>query len=155
MNKFAAAVSLLFLSWTSLSFLNGQSVKIDLEADRTAIRKADGEWLQAVNKKDIELVLSYYMDDAMWLLRGAPAQTGKDIIRKTWTRWFDAPGATIRWEPIKIEVSSSGDLGYSVGSFETKQPDKEGNITTQRGGYVAVWKKTLDGNWKIAIDISN
>lgn len=47
------------------------------------------------------------------------------------------------------DVSSSGDLGYSVGTFELTLNDSEGNPVTRKGKYTTVWQKQTDGQWKV------
>jgi ketosteroid isomerase-like protein len=48
------------------------------------------------------------------------------------------------WEPTHSGISSSGDLGYTLG---TEQVD------AQKGHYLRIWKKAADGSWKVALDL--
>jgi ketosteroid isomerase-like protein len=61
----------------------------------------------------------------------------------------------LTWQPTRADVSRSGDLGYTVGSFERKSSDPQGNPAVRRGKYVTIWKKQADGNWKVVVDIGN
>ena len=54
-----------------------------------------------------------------------------------------------------MEVSSTGDLAYSLGLYETTVNDPRGNPLTYRGKYVVVWRKQPNGAWKVVIDIAN
>jgi ketosteroid isomerase-like protein len=128
---------------------------VDVEAEKEAVLKADGDWLKSVQEEDIDQVLSFYWDDAMWLLPDTPTIKGKEDIKELWLLFFDVPGSWIKWESMKVEVSNSADLAYSAGTYELREPDEEGKIVTEKGEYVAVWKKAPDGNWKLAILISN
>ena len=57
-----------------------------------------------------------------------------------------APGA---------EVSSSGDLGYTVGSFESYGLDESGAEVRGQGLYVSIWRRQADGSWKVEMDLGN
>jgi len=120
-----------------------------------ALRKADGDWLKAVQAKDIVKVLSFYRDDAAWLLRDAPPIRGKDGIQRTWSGFFASPGSWIQWDPKTAEGSASGDLGYTAGTYEMRFSDPQGKTIVQKGSYVAIWKTDAEGAWKLAVDISN
>lgn len=57
---------------------------------------------------------------------------------------------TLSWEPIHAEIASSGDLGYTYGTFELQLAD-----TTLTGTYVNIWKKEKDGEWKFVLNSDN
>lgn len=65
------------------------------------------------------------------------------------------PNSALTWQPTKVEVARSGDLGYTTGTYESKFHDKEGKPQTRRGRYVTVWRKDPAGRWKVVIDIGN
>jgi len=121
------------------------------------IRKSDGDWLKAVQSKDVAKVLSFYRDDAAWLLRDTPPIKGKQGIQSVWAGFFGRPSSWIQWDPetADVSISISGDLGYSAGTYEMRYLDQEGKTVVQKGSYVTIWKKDINGVWKIAIDISN
>jgi len=57
---------------------------------------------------------------------------------------------TLSWKPVHAEIATSGDLGYTYGTFELKLPD-----TTLTGTYVNIWKKEKDGEWKFVLNSDN
>jgi ketosteroid isomerase-like protein len=59
---------------------------------------------------------------------------------------------TLYWEPIVADVSSSGDLGYTMGPASLKDSAK-GDAPTWYGFYFSIWKRQKDGDWKVAVDI--
>ena len=81
-------------------------------------------------------------------------KTGKDAARKSWTESFTRPGFSISWKIDKVEASG-GDLAYSLGAYEESMDDAKGNVLTDRGKYVTIWKKQADGTWKAAVDAFN
>ena len=124
-------------------------------ADEAAIRNAEAAWSKVAEAKQVDAMVAYYADDASLFLDNAPIATGKDAIRRTWEEMFQAPGFSLSWKPVQVEVALSGDLGYSRGTYELTMNDPKGKPMTDRGKYVVVWKKQADGSWKAVADIGN
>jgi ketosteroid isomerase-like protein len=57
---------------------------------------------------------------------------------------------TIAWTPQFAEVAESGELGYTWGTWKLNLPD-----TIQYGKYFTVWKKNMQGEWKVVLDGGN
>jgi len=56
------------------------------------------------------------------------------------------------WDPRHAEVSESGEMGYTYGIYmmHPKQQD-----TVYYGTYTSVWKKQIDGKWKLLLHSEN
>jgi len=143
------AFALLLIAGVSLSIAQ----KANPDDDEQAIRKLDKEWSAAAQTKDVDKTVSFYSDDASALPFNAPIATGKDQIRQVWAHLTSLPGFALTFGPTKIEVAKSGDLAYDVGTFELKTNDAQGNVNTEVGKYVVVWKKQPDKQWKAIIDM--
>lgn len=124
-------------------------------ADERAIRETDLAWAKAAAAKDLERTLTFLADDATEMVPNAPVATGKAALRKSWGDMFSPPGFAISWQPSKVEVSRGGDLGYSIGTYQTTMNGPGGKPVTDRGKYLTVWKKQADGSWKVAVDAFN
>ncbi|PYX34605.1 MAG: DUF4440 domain-containing protein [Acidobacteria bacterium] len=148
-NKWLEAIALLLVVGTSFSLAQ----KANPNPDEQAIRKLDKDWSAAAQSKDVAKTISFYADDASALPFNAPIASGKDQIRELWTHLTSMPGFSLTFGPTKIEVAKSGDLAYDVGTFELKANDAQGNVTTQIGKYVVVWKKQSDKQWKAILDM--
>jgi len=59
---------------------------------------------------------------------------------------------TLYWEPILADVSSSGDLGYTMGPASMKDSANQDSALWY-GFYFSVWKMQDDGNWKVSVDV--
>src|SRR4029077_17985374 len=71
---------------------------------------------------------------------------GKPSLEKYWS---DKPDTKdISWEPLKVEVARSGDLGYTLGNWKLVSKD-----TTMYGNYYTIWKKQPDGKWKFTVEV--
>lgn len=160
MRKLFMVIPLVIWLCFTLSCQKGEEVAeelvVDVEAEKEAVLKLDGDWLKSVSDRDIERVLEYYADDAEWLRPKDPI-SGKDAIRKFWERRFAGPDPdySLAWKPTKVEVSQSGDLAYALGKWSVKGKDEDGNIVTFGGAYVAVWRKAPNDTWKLVVDIHN
>jgi len=54
------------------------------------------------------------------------------------------------WIPIGSDVSQSGDLGYTHGTYEVTDATK---TVIERGSYVRIWKD--EGGWKVIMDVTS
>jgi len=128
---------------------------VDLEAERTAILRADREWLKAAKEKDLERALSFWAEGALVFPPHSPVLRGKEAIRAYVAQAFSTPGFSIHWETTQVEVAASGDLAYGVGTNEFTLPGPDGNPIVERGKGITIWKKQSDGAWKCVVDIWN
>jgi ketosteroid isomerase-like protein len=64
------------------------------------------------------------------------------------------PTAKLTWEPSFVDVSASGDLGYTWGRYTLNVPmTKLGAAPLIRmGTYVTIWKRQSNGAWKVVLD---
>ena len=122
----------------------------DLEAAREAIRAADVAMASAVADRRLEGFLEIVGDDALFF--GGDVSRGRDAVAKAWGPFFTDSSRTLKWIPKQIEVARSGDLGYSVGSYERVGPDAAGKPVVMVGTYVTIWRKHADGRWRAVID---
>lgn len=133
----------------------GCAPQVDVAAEEAAIRAAEDEALEIAQAKDVERWASLYADDARVFPSNGLLVTGKEAIRNLFAELFASPGFEINWEVTRVEVSRAGDLGYVVGTHEATVNDAEGNPITDRGKWIAIWKKQADGTWKCIEDIWN
>jgi ketosteroid isomerase-like protein len=130
MRRWIATVLLLGVSAGCASTAN-------VAQERENLMKVDREW--AANAADANKFLSYYAADATVYVPGMPLVTGTAKIRETWNSMTSTPGFAITFGPTKADVSSSGDVGYTVGTYKMTMGG-----TTETGKYVCVWKKQAD-----------
>lgn len=74
---------------------------------------------------------------------------GKDAIVKFMT---ERVKGTITWAPYFVEMSASADLGYTLGKSQSTVSSASGKKAVSFGHYVTIWKKQLDGSWKLVFD---
>jgi ketosteroid isomerase-like protein len=56
---------------------------------------------------------------------------------------------------VGADISASGDLGYTYGTYEFRAVGKDGNPVVEHGKYTSIWKKQRDGSWKVVLDMGN
>jgi ketosteroid isomerase-like protein len=144
--KRAAFVALLALA-SSLA----RAQYIDLESAKRAIRIADLEHAKAVADRSLQSFVALVDDDAIFF--GKDVARGKNAVSKAWLPYFTDRALFLKWHPTQVEISSSGDLGYSIGEYERIGKDASGNPATVIGNYVSIWRKQPDGRWKVVLDI--
>jgi ketosteroid isomerase-like protein len=123
--------------------------------DERAIRDADAATLKSAQAKDIDGAVANYADDASWLPPNSPMVTGKSQIRTGWARLINSPGFNIDWQINKLEIASAGDLAYTIYTYGLDLQGASGKPISDRGKDMAIWKKQLDGTWKMVADTFN
>jgi len=58
----------------------------------------------------------------------------------------------LTWTPDFVDVSESGDLGYTYGKYTFTYVDKSGMSRTSEGVFHTVWKRQSNGKWKFVWD---
>lgn len=127
--------------------------KIDTQAEGEKLIEVSREWSRTAGSRDIEKTLSYWADDAVVISAGEPTRKGKNEIRQMIAKGYKNPDFKISWEPKKVEISESGDLGYLLEETQITVKDSTGQPLTQRFNAVTVWKKQTDGSWKNVVDV--
>ncbi|HWX92367.1 MAG TPA: DUF4440 domain-containing protein [Terriglobales bacterium] len=118
------------------------------------LRQLEGEFMKAAAEKGSEGYMSYYAEDAVEVPNGEDAIQGKANITKT-MGFLDDKKNQLVWAPVGADISSSGDLGYTWGTYEFRSKDKNGKPVVEHGKYTSIWKKQKDGSWKVVLDMGN
>ena len=115
------------------------------------LMELDLKFGMAAATRGLEGWMSFFAEDASIFPEGRPIITGIEKIRAYYEETGFDP-RSLSWKPVKAEISSSGDMGYTIGYWEIRT---EGAAASASGKYVTVWKKQLDGSWKVVADIGN
>lgn len=122
------------------------AASVNVEEETAGLLKVEREFLAAAKASSAgQAYKSRLSDEARIHRPGVMPVVGKDALRP----WLDQQTMTLSGEPIKAEVSRSGDLGYAYGSYEL------GGAQPQQGYFVRVWKRDARGQWRIVIDTVN
>ena len=112
------------------------------------IRKLDQQYARAVEGQDLEALLSLYDPNATVLPPHAPAATTHQDVRELFQ-------ALLALEPQKFQVNTTrveeaGDLAVATGNFAVTMRDRE-----DRGKFLAVWRRSRKGEWRLFYDTWN
>lgn len=126
----------------------------DVEAEKSALMKIDTQFSKMAQERGLaEAFVAYSAPDATMMPMNENAVTGHREVRKQ----FEGMPAetTLVWKPFRADVAKSGDLGYTLGTYEFHAMGPGGQPVTRYGKYCSVWKKQPHGSWKWVVDIGN
>lgn len=124
-------------------------------AMRKAIADAYLRWIDATKRKDVDAVMALYTDDAVMLPDDSNTVKGKDAIRKFYKQWYSGKDKLIRQEFTDTgTVMSDPSMVIETADFSGVM-EIDGKEVPFRGKNLIVWKREMNGPWKIFRDIWN
>ena len=156
MKRHSSRFLILILGFLILTGCSQAPAPDNREADARALR--DGEVAAFVKDwggKDADRIAAHYTDDGNLMVPNAPMMTGKDIGKGMKDALAD-PNWSLAMQPVQVEVSRGGDVGYARGTYVLTATDPASKkVATEKGRFVAIFRKQADGSWKAVQDISN
>jgi uncharacterized protein (TIGR02246 family) len=126
------------------------------DADVQAIKDVETQWNQDYVAKDLDKLAGHYADAAVLMAPGEAATVGKDAIRNALKQMVSDPTKPLKFQATKVDTSSSGDMGYSHGTYTLTLTDPQSKqLINDHGSYVTVYRKGADGTWKAVSDIAS
>lgn len=126
------------------------------DADVKALGDNETQWNQDWAAKDADKIAAHYADDAVLMVTGTEPLNGKDAIRASLKQMVDDKALSLAFHATKIDVSKSGDLGYTQGTYKLTLTDPTSHKPIEdHGTYVTTYRKQADGSWKAAADIAS
>lgn len=95
----------------------------------------------------------FLADSALQLPAGSIPLEGRETIYQAMLEGDDQ--IILDWTPQKAVVSSSGDLGYTWGSYTLTVRNPEGSSEKRFGKYLNVWQNSGSEGWKVLVDMGN
>jgi ketosteroid isomerase-like protein len=118
------------------------------------IMAADSAFSAATAEAGVDGWVSYFAENGIQFRNGGIV-SGHTSIRDLMAPAFADSTYSLTWDPVLAEVSKSGDLGYTVGQYESRRLGPDGEPIVVAGSYVTIWRREADGAWKVALDIGN
>jgi len=113
---------------------------------------ADRAFARDTSERGIDGWVDTFADDGVVLLTGQPLGHGRTEVRTVMKELLSDPTTRLDWDPDRAAVAASGDLGYTLGHTTVSKVDPSGHeFTFAKLKYVTVWKRQLDGRWKVAV----
>ena len=117
--------------------------------------KLDDDWSAAAVARDVDRLASFYAEDAIAYPPSEPVAVGRAAAKKVWAAYFADPTFSISWKTLHADVSKSGELGYTSGTYEASYKGPDGKMVAEKGKYLCTWKLQADGTWKAVHDMWN
>jgi ketosteroid isomerase-like protein len=117
------------------------SPTVDLDQAHAEVSALNDRWVELMNARDYEGLISIYAPDAV-VLTPERLLRGHDEIRASW----DEDGGEDTAVADEIHVAASGDLAFLYGAWTSS--------TGYAGSYISVVGKR-DGNWLFLTDSYN
>lgn len=139
------------LSFLGIALLCACSSPVDLEKRKTQVAETEAAFAKMATDEGLAAAFEYYAAPDGVINRNDSIIKGKQAIRN----YFDSQpdiGATLDWSPTFIDISSSGDLSYTYGSYTFTYPDSLGNLVEAKGIFHTVWRLQPDGTWRFVWD---
>lgn len=153
MRTFLPILSVLFVAF-AIAPVNHPFASASERVTADSLLQMEAEFMKAATERGSAGYMSYYAEDAVELPNGEAVIKGKTNIAKT-MGFLDDKNNHLTWKPEGADVSSSGDLGYTFGTFEFSTVGKDGRPAVEHGKYTSIWKKQKDGSWKVVLDMGN
>ena len=131
------------------------SALIDRDAEIAALRETAEAYHAAASAKDAQAVVTFYADDAMMVPPNADRVEGIEAVRNYRFGFIETPGVELSFETIRVEVSSGGDMGWTLAIGDVSFTRADGEPGSDRVRDFHLWKKQNDGSWKIVVDMWN
>ena len=128
------------------------TAKVDKIEQANKLLNTDIAFARMSVEKGAAEAFHFYLDDnALQLPEGKQPSSGKaKIYEMMKPRQADY---VLDWQPKHAEVSKSGDLGYTWGTWTLFV--KSDSTAKSFGKYLNIWKRQLDGEWRVLVDMGN
>lgn len=141
---------LAFLVIAALASCNPANEDLSVTAGKE-ILMIETEFANMASQKGAKLAFLEFADDSADINRNGEIFSGKKGI----AQYFDSlklKNVVIKWKPDFVKASSSGDLGYTYGSYQFSAQGLDDKPIELSGIFHTVWRKQKDGQWRFVYD---
>lgn len=121
-----------------------------------AIMAVETKLRTALAEKDAAKLADLYASNASIFIPGeARPRVGTEAITKGAQKDFSDPAFHVTMTTGRVAGASTGDSGYSKGSFTVRYTDpKTKSAAGYSGYYLTLFAKQKDGSWKVTEDMA-
>lgn len=127
----------------------------DPDAVRASLLAADEAFAAATAEHGLEGWLAAFDSSAIQMEPDHPFTPGIETIRAAMAPAFADTTFRLTWQPQMAFASAAGDLGYTLGTWQSRHYTADGRAAVATGKYVTIWRKHADGGWKVVFDGGN
>ena len=122
---------------------------VNIHSEKQRIRKVIQGEVDAENKHDLDASVKNIHQDFIMLYPNVPIMKGLESYRERVKEALKVIVSIDEFELLHVGVSSSGDMGYAVGTVKWTAEGPDGRVIES-----GKWHRTLvkeDGEWKLAV----
>ncbi|WP_106794437.1 DUF4440 domain-containing protein [Aquimarina sp. Aq78] len=123
----------------------------NIEKWKAEVVEAEKNFNDMAEQEGIAKAFATYAAKDGVIKRNGKLVLGQEAIA-TWYQNDSKPNETLTWKPDYVDVSNSGDLAYTYGSYIFTTIDSTGASKKKTGSFHTVWKRQDDGSWKFVWD---
>jgi ketosteroid isomerase-like protein len=142
----------LFLALMLWLVISACSPQRHAAADPEELKKADLAFAKATAERGLDGFTAYLAGDAMTIRADVPVVKGAKALADRWAPLLRDPSQSITWQPLEARISQSGDLGFTVGTYQITKSEGQARSLVRSGKYVTIWRRQPSGEWKVAFD---
>ncbi len=133
----------------------GSGATIETESDLVSLRLAANTYHQAASTKDRAAVVALYDENVLMVPPNADLVEKLEGVQGYRFGFLETPGVELQFEILRAEISTSGDIGWtlSIGDITINNPEGPPGRDIIRDFHT--WKKQTDGSWKVVVDMWN
>jgi ketosteroid isomerase-like protein len=106
-------------------------------------------YLDAVKTRDLDKLTSVLDGETVWMPPNDTSLFGPEEVREWWQEYFEYFGVTSITEPER-DVTIHGELAIEETTYMIViMPVKGGRRIRDDGRMLTIWKRQLDGSWKM------
>ena len=126
--------------------------KSKLETWKQEIRDTEKAFSDLAQKDGVAKAFEAYCANDVVMMRNNKLVKGKDGLKAYFSHQTSSTHFKLSWKPDFVDVSSSGDLGYTYGKYQLTYKDSTGAQVQNTGIFHTVWKRQPDQSWKFVWD---
>jgi ketosteroid isomerase-like protein len=123
-----------------------------LEGWKNEIRSAEKSFATMAGEEGMAVAFLAFAAPEAVLMRNNKIIQGTTAIQAYFDQQNFSGVEKLIWSPDFVDVSISGDLGYTYGQYTYTGIDDEGQIFESKGIFHTVWKRQSDGSWHFVWD---
>lgn len=127
----------------------------DADAVRASLIAADEAFAAATAERGLEGWMAAFDSSAIQMEPDVRFTPGIGAIRAAMAPAFADTTFRLTWRPTMAFASAAGDLGYTLGVWQSRHYTADGKAAVATGKYVTIWRKQADGSWKVVFDGGN
>lgn len=143
----APEIALQYPAW--LKNKKKSSTASDTSAALRSLADAEAKLAEESASKGMTTVLLARADETLRLYRqNTLPVVGLSAVRSTLKDMTEF----VKWETLKTDVASSGDLGYAYGTYQVMPQGSE--KPSEQGNYARVWRRQGKGPWRVVFNVA-